>query len=306
MAALHIPGAAESMPDSPEASLQRIPTEAVVENKSSTTSIRTKLILGGYSYGSLIASHLPAIEVVLQRFTDIQKGTAEAEIRLRAASLAAQWNQDAQLLHEIRRDRSLKAQGDRSLSANALSVAVGGDESEPGSRRPSRESRRSIDVVRRSFERTRKSLGRRLSHEFPLSFECEARLTSIAPRAPQVYYLLISPLLPPVSSFATMFSKLSTSRSHEGPLNEPAPHEQCDRLTSCGTLAIYGGKDIFISQKKLRAWSEALRSKTNSRFDFHEVSTAGHFWRGEGHEAELRHTVRDWLKQIMASSGSDE
>ena len=306
MTALRIPGAAESMPNSPEASLQRIPTGAVLENTSSTNCIRTKLILGGYSYGSLIASHQPAIDVILQRFTEVQKGTAEAEIRLRAASLAAQWNQDAQFHHEIRRGRSLKAQGDRSLSASTLSVAVGGDESVPGSRRPSRESRGSLDVVRRSFERTRKSLGRRLSHECPLSFECEARLTSIAPRAPQVYYLLISPLLPPVSSFATMFSKLSTSRSHKGPLNEPAPHGQYDRLTSCGTLAIYGGKDFFTSQKKLRAWSEALRSKSNSRFDFHEVSIAGHFWREEGHEAELRRTIRDWLEQIRASSDSDK
>ena len=306
MTALHIPGAAESIPNSPDASLQRISTGAVLENTSSTTSIRTKLILGGYSYGSLIASHQPAIDVILQRFTEVQKGTAEAEIRLRAASLAAQWNQDAQLRHEIRRGRSLTAQGDRSPSANALSVTVGGDESEPGSRRPSQESRHSMDVVRRSFERTRKSLGRRPSHECPLSSECEDRLTSTAPKAPQAYYLLISPLLPPVSSFATMFSKLSASRSHKGPLNEPTPLEQCDRLTSCGTLAIYGGKDFFTSQKKLRAWSEALRSKSNSRFDFHEVSTAGHFWREEGHEAELRHAIRDWLEQIRASSGSDK
>ena len=243
--------------------------------------------------------------MIIKRFAEVNKGTAEAEIRLRASGLAIQWNQDAQIYHEMHRGRSLKAQGDRSLSANAMLIAIGGDECEQGSRRASRESRRSMDAVRRSLERTRKSLGRRSSDECPKSPESEERLSQVPLRAPQIYYLLVSPLLPPISNLATMFTKLTASRFEKDLLNDSTPVDVAERLSSCGTLAIYGGKDLFTSQKKLRAWSEALSAKPNSRFRFDEVPSAGHFWREEGVEAEMRSKIRRWLEQIRTLSDSD-
>lgn len=41
-----------------------------------------KLIIAGYSYGSLITTFLPPIEDILQRFARVNKGTAEAEVHI--------------------------------------------------------------------------------------------------------------------------------------------------------------------------------------------------------------------------------
>lgn len=41
-----------------------------------------KLIIAGYSYGSLITTFLPPIEDILQRFARFNKGTAEAEVHI--------------------------------------------------------------------------------------------------------------------------------------------------------------------------------------------------------------------------------
>jgi len=298
MIALRLPGTAGTVPNSPEESLCRISTGTVLENAGTPSKRHLKLILGGYSYGSLIASHLPAIDEILKRFADAQKGTAEAEIRLRASDLAAQWNQDAQLHQEIHRGRSLRAHGDLSLPANSMSTVVGGEECEPGSRRPSRESRRSMSAVRRSFERTRKGLGKYSSNECRVSLESEGRLSSTPLQTPQVCYLLISPRLPPISSLATMFTRLPAPRFRQGLLNDSPTHDVREILHRCETLAIYGSKDLFTSRKKLRAWSEALSARPDSRFHFHEVLNAGHFWRQEGVEAEMRRTIRQWLELL--------
>lgn len=296
--ALRLPDAAGTVPNFPDEPLCRIATGAVLENTGNPSKRHLKLILGGYSYGSLIASHVPPVDEILKRFEDVQEGTAESEIKLRASGLAAQWNQDAQLYREIHRGRSITAHGDPSLTANSMSTIVGGEEGEPGSRRPSRESHRSMIVVRRSFERTRQDLGKHSSNERQVSIESEARLSSTPSQAPQVYHLLISPLLPPVSNLATMFTRLKASPFREGPLNDSSTYDATESLHSCEILAIYGSKDLFTSRKKLRAWSEALSARPNSRFHFHEVLNAGHFWREEGVVAEMRNTIREWLELL--------
>jgi len=298
MTALRLPDAAGIAPNSPDEHLCRISTGTVLENNFPTNGRDLKLILGGYSYGSLIASHLPAIDEILKRFADVQQGTAEAEIRLRASGLAAQWNQDVQLHKEIHRGCSLRAHGDLSLPVNSMSTVVGGEECEPGSRRSSRESRRSMSAVRRSFERTRKGLGKHFGNERRVSLESEERLSSTPLRAPEVCYLLISPLLPPISSLATMFTRLPAPHFRQGLRNDSSRHDVREILHNCETLAVYGSKDLFTSRKKLRAWSEALSARPNSRLHFHEVLNAGHFWREEGVEAEMRNTIRQWLELL--------
>lgn len=302
MTALRLPDVVGSVPNPPDEFLRRIATGKVLENNFARSGRHLELILGGYSYGSLIASHLPAIDEVLKRFENAQQGTAEAEIGLRSSSLAAEWNRDVQLRQEqeIQRGRSLRTHADLILPANSMSTVVGGEESEAGSRRASQESRRSMSTIRRSFERTRKGLRKTLSNERRPSIESEERLPPIPLQAPQVYYLLVSPLLPPTSSLATMFTRLTASRFKEGLLNHSSTHDTAERLYSCQTLAIYGSKDIFNSRKKLRAWSEALSARPNSRFHFHEVLNAGHFWREEGVEEEMRNTIRQWLETLRA------
>lgn len=248
------------------------------------------LILGGYSYGSLIASHLPAIDAILEKFTNIAKGSVEAEIRLRAQSLSTQWNKEAR--------ESRMCQG---LRANHK---LGGEETEPGSRRTSRESRRSLDVIRRSVDRSRKLKLRTQCPQVETLNEAHLDFTKIP--EPQTCYLLISPLLPPISLLLTMFSKLSGS----SPFKDDAGSSQSKRKTSSTmgeqlanhpTLAIYGDSDLFTSRKNLRKWAEGFSERPNSMFRFREIGGAGHFWQEQGVDAKMRASLSEWLQSCRIS-----
>lgn len=240
------------------------------------------LILAGYSYGSLITTYLPPMTELLQRFESVSKGTAEAEIRLRAASLAAQWHKDARLrreAHEAQRGSHEKLRP----SARTIAVAIGGDESEPGTRRPSHEARRSMDSVRRSVDRGRRKLFRQHSSEITEEALIVESLVAANIATPRTSYLLISPLLPPISMFATFFSHTKMMPDGE------------EKLYDRPTLAIYGDRDFFTSQRKLRKWAESLKEKPGSRFQFHEVAGAGHFWREDGAIKQMRTYIKEWV-----------
>lgn len=261
---------------------------------------RLILVLGGYSYGSLIAMNLPSIDAILARFTNIIEGTAEAEIRLRAFNLSTQWNTEAYC--KPRRGRSLMVED--ATRDTSHSIAMGGDESEPGTRRKSRESRRSVNLIRQSIDRSRQRLRPRKSssEEVPASIYSDEKLTSTEELLPETHYLLISPLLPPISMFATMFTKLDSrrhdhlpfpTRRHNGRLSLPT-----ENLLHHPTLAIYGDRDFFTSPKKLRKWAEHLAEAEDSRFRFREIAGAGHFWHEEGVEAEMRNAIGSWAADV--------
>ena len=288
--ALRLPEPNEPIPISADAPLSPIHSGEPLANHPGTPRGQMTLILGGYSYGSLIATHLPPYEVILERFAHVSQGTAEAEIRLRASSLAMQWNRDAQMHCEINRGRSLKAPSVHGSSRSSITLAMGGDESEPGTRRSSRESRRSLDVVRRSLERSHIHIGRRISGELPTSVETAQPLSPVQLKSPRICFLLVSPLLPPISSLATFFSSSSKPKSIETDIEQT--------LADHPTLAIYGNRDVFTSQKKLRVWALALRRRPSSLFRFHEVPGAGHFWREHDAEEEMRRQVRMWVEGL--------
>ena len=219
---------------------------------------------------------------ILQRFENVTKGSAEAEIRLRAIRLAAQWHRDALLYRQARDIR--RGPHEKLLpAARTRAIAVGGDECEPGTRRPSHESRRSLDSVRRSVDRGRKKLFRQRSSDASEDTLLAESLMTASVKTPRTCYLLISPLLPPISMFATMFS----NRSDGG-----------GELHKHPTLAVYGDKDFFTSQKKLRRWAEYWKGQSGSQFHFHEVVGAGHFWREEGAEQGMRLVIREWVQEI--------
>ncbi|PLB54604.1 hypothetical protein P170DRAFT_344400 [Aspergillus steynii IBT 23096] len=193
------------------------------------------LVLGGYSYGSMIASHLPAIGVIADLFENSTPETASYQIRREAEKVFA-------LSSDIQKspDR-LSASPEASNSKGALRIS-------------------------------------------------RARIS----------YLLISPLLPPINMFLTVFSKLSlivgAQTSAEG-RHIPCP-KPTDQLRANPTLAIYGSHDTFTSTNKLRQWSEELARVPGSQFQSAEIDGAGHFWREHGAESEARATLREWLRQI--------
>ena len=236
---------------------------------------------------------LPQIEVIIERFAHVSQGTAEAEIRLRASSLAAQWNKDAQMHYEIHRAESLKTPNVHETCPSPRSLAMGGYESESGTRRPSHELRRSLDAFRRSLERSHIHLGRRFSGDVPSLGESALHLAPTQLVPPRICYLLISPLLPPISKLVMFFSTPAKSNSGESGVDI--------KLASHHTLAIYGDQDVFTSRKKLRVWAVNLWHRHSSLFRFHEVVGAGHFWNEHDDEAKMRRFVCNWIQGINQS-----
>lgn len=299
---LHYINDIESPPSVEPSPIQlRVPPALTpIQSTSAVTSIPITpiLILGGYSYGSFIASHLPSIDAILDKFTNIAKGSMEAEIRLRAQSLSTQWSKEA---HESR-----KSQGFRSnhMLGGSSRISFGGEETESGRRRTSHESRRSLDVIRRSLDRSCKPILRKQCAGVETSNDAYLGFKKIA--EPQTYYLLISPLLPPISLFLTMFSKLSG----HSPIKDDACSSQSKRETSSKTgeqlanhptLAIYGDSDFLTSRKNLRRWAEGLSERPNSMFRYKEIGGAGHFWQEQGVDARMRASLREWLQSCKIS-----
>lgn len=274
------------------------------------------LIVGGYSYGSLLTSHLPAIPVVLDRFAHAADGTPESRIKSHALDLAAQWNQ-CSIHHrlDVSQARSLGVPDPPETSSPTGFLSMGGEPPGSEGQRTSVESRKSFDFVRQSVERSRRRLGLRKSHsglQSPPSAAGEGAATSTnhPVTLSQVCYLLISPLLPPVSLFATMFSKLDGHHDFHHPpgaaphtLNHPPSHDGLSPperiLVSHPTLAIYGTQDFFCSHRKLQQWAGNLEKQPNSLFQSREISGAGHFWQESGAEKELRCGIREWLHDVV-------
>jgi hypothetical protein len=243
-----------------------------------------QMILGGYSYGSLITSHLPKPQEIVKSLHEAEEGTAIAEIKSRAETLAVQVNE------ELKAKRmSLEAKRSQS-SPNAKkhghTLSVGGEETSPEKRRQSHEDRLSSDL-RRSLDLPRKlaSLRRKNQHRH--------EVTTVASNSdsPSLHvepsYLLISPLLPPISSFATLpFGFRSLRHNHE---------ELSKRLSLHHSLAVFGNDDIFTSAQKLRKWAKGISEEQDSAFRYVEIEHAGHFWRDHVVQNALKTAIREWI-----------
>jgi hypothetical protein len=262
------------------------------------TSSPPTLLLGWYSYGSMITSHLPDLQVVLDEFESQPAESPEAEIRLRAKELSQQFIN----LNEAQQQELASApSGRHSLqipSSPTQSVAIGGIESVCSTHRVSRESSRmsfDLDGVRRSIHRIRHKTEQRESSARPISSDDLDIPKEHLPDA-HICYLLVSPLLPPIAAITTMFSKLSfTPKSaKKSPLPADADHELLTHLT----CVVYGDSDIFTSHSKLRRWVEGCVRSSTSKFTFFEIADTGHFWHEEGSEGKLKKAITEWIGKV--------
>ena len=266
-----------------------------------------RLVLAGYSYGSMIASHLPSVNVVLNIFGSAISDSAEAEIHLRASDIAQLREKEVQ----SRQQNKLQGRGRSSLRVpdafhgNSHAVSVGGFESESTSRRISRESsRQSHDFgVRQSLDRVRERFASRQgssAKDAPVETMAASDIKLVAP---EVCYLLVAPLLPPVALFTTLFSSLSFAAKKKSSLastgNIPAS-TPIGELVSHPCCAVYGDKDTFTSRRKLRKWAEHLKQKPNSQFQSFEVEGAGHFWQEADLVDRMKGCIREWLRVLDA------
>ena len=253
------------------------------------------VILGGYSYGSLIVKHLPPVPSILQRFSGSLTGLAADEIILRASKLAEQSN-----LAWINLAQDHKREKRKRKHEHKTSITIGGEEISPDMRRSSsREANRSFDIPHSLY------LGHRLRS---LSHRGQKRRSSTSSlertdakiTTPEVRYLLISPLTPPISTLAA-----------PALVQRPWSRSKDTDITSVGklvSLMIYGDQDVFVSAKKIRNWSDQLKTEYGPAFSSVEVVGAGHFWIEQGVEEQLRAALREWVvegaSQVAATAAS--
>lgn len=243
------------------------------------------VILGGYSYGSLILKHLAPVPSILQSFESPIAGSAHDEILIRSRTLAQQsnttWSDTARLQEREGRPRLQNHE-------KKSSVIMGGEETTPDKRKTSRDIRRSVDRgPSGDFGNRLRSFSHghcRRKDDHTLSPLETVKGAPIA--VPEVHYMLISPLTTPISTLAApaLVQKFWNKSK-----------VVFDELTlQHATLAIYGDSDIFSSAKRVRDWSRQLKSMPGSRFSSVEVPGAGHFWVEGGVEEELRSALSKW------------
>lgn len=308
----------------------RPPTPTSPEPASSAAT--PILLLGGYSYGSMITSQLPALETIVAVFKTPECGTHAAEVRLRAQHLAEMQNT------VLASARAAAADHLRPMSPRKhVGLRVGGDEEN----RKSHEFRRSLSAefeetirhgVAELMARTRKGHKRshssrshasRNSDEIPRVPDPEPAPDHLLPISDWITtrpaYLLVSPLQGIVSNLATMslpllgmpgkgWSRSSTDSTREsatGKSLEPTAlartvsPEAEDKLVQNSTLAIYGDRDGFVPVRKLRDWASRLEAMQGSKFRAHEVSSANHFWAQRNVASTLREAVRSFAASLL-------
>ncbi|KAK6440283.1 hypothetical protein LTR95_003493 [Oleoguttula sp. CCFEE 5521] len=284
------------------------------DSSAGQPTARPSLLLAGYSYGSLILSRLSSVVTLISRFEEAQHGTTAAEIVLCARKLAQdiEHSAHAQQTPTNTRGRQLMpldhATSPTSQRMRPSPVVMGGEETDPAERRRSRDSRRSVDVIRRSVDLPRrvKAHVRRKSGgvtatspideppmPLPLSPLVTAQQNATNVPGVDVSYLLVSSVLPPLAhslvapgSVSALFSSPKSSlvsTSGFGALESP-------------TLLIWGSADSFTSSRRLRSWADKLKTQS-TKIEWAQVERAGHFWREEGVMTEMLERVTAWAKQ---------
>lgn len=266
-------------------SLSEPPLDGIVPATENCT-----LILGGYSYGSLIAKNLPPLQVVEAMFASPSAGSAQAEIILRAKDLSKD---------HVDKQQSVKRsiRGRNSLRASA-SLVVGGNESGASSNRASRESsRRSLDLegVRKSVDRMRKRSSKRVSGKHDSGDSNQREIRQAFAITPRICYLLVSPLLAPITSFLSMSSKLKLPAALTKGTGDTCSADQLMLHPSC---CVFGHQDIFTSHKRLEKWAVKHQKESESQFSWYSVEQAGHFWQEEGADLRLKDAIERWLREF--------
>ncbi|KAK4162382.1 hypothetical protein QBC43DRAFT_78725 [Cladorrhinum sp. PSN259] len=276
------------------------------------------MLLGGYSYGSMVTTQLPFLETILAGFEAPVCGSPAAEIRLRAEHLADMQNTVLASARAAAVDRQRPTSPRKSLN-----LRVGGDEST----RKSHDSHRPLSV----------DLEERIRHGIE---ELMAKTKKGQKRAPKgqpgevvdhlhpvpnrtVYrpaYLLVSPLQGVVRNLTTMslptpLSNMAKKLWNQLPARtktatqaddvhstQPVSAEAETKLVQNPTLAIYGDRDNFVSAKKLRQWASRLETITDSQFRAHEVSSATHFWQGKNGRT-LRDAIQAYAGFLLGDTG---
>ena len=249
------------------------------------------LVLGGYSYGSMITRLLPTTEKIITRFRNAPNDSIEAEICTQAWQLALQ---ERHMLGPLIDGDSQDGvqHGRRSMQPRARMSWEESLNRQP--KRQERPLRRSLDSIRtimwrKSFDRPTLST---LPDEGPVEGEGDQRANM-----PMIHthFLLISPVLTPITTLATFFTHVSFAR----PSGLGWEDDGESKLVSYPTLAIFGDRDFFTSHQRLQRWAGALADRPRSQFDYRVITRAGHFWREPGVHEQLRVALHQWIHACL-------
>ncbi|KAF3480903.1 uncharacterized protein GIQ15_06250 [Arthroderma uncinatum] len=111
-----------------------------------------------------------------------------------------------------------------------------------------------------------------------------------------ISYLLVSPILPPISLFTATALLTSTSKlttTIQGKLLQGS--DLHTKASEHRTLALYGDRDGFTSSKRSNDLCEELKKLEHSRFGSVLVEGAGHFWHEDEAEVQMRNAIRNWI-----------
>ncbi len=251
----------------------------------------------------MITDLLPDIDIIIKQFTSPRASSIEAKIRSRAWQLAHSSHSGANQDCEQYDDPPFEIPAGKDSFSSSRTEQ--GQNTGTPKKSIEHRFRKSLDkvrtkVLRRSLDDGERpsSYGSQTGEEKPLS----------PTPAIRTYYLLISPLLPPISSLATFFSTRSP-RYPQYSSSSPSKDENVDassKLVRHTTLAIYGDRDMFTSSKKLQKWASELADQPHSRFRFSEVQGAGHFWVEDGVERQLRGGVKEWISSSVLPSPDEQ
>lgn len=232
-------------------------------------------------------TQLPSISVLLQPFNLPPAGSFAQETVLRARSLATQTNDTLEDICSSRgRQQGPSSTHNHKKSTSHHSITYGGRESSSSVQETSHDRRRSSDLPARI--KTHMHIHRHGSKSTPRSGS-HAQGTLEPPAAPsdsprvRACYLLISPLLPPLSGFLSFSLAALLLRSPEPRAFVESP-----------TLVVFGNADGFTSARRVRAWCKRLEDR-NAAFASFEVDGVGHFWRERGAVGSLCGSIEKWV-----------
>jgi hypothetical protein len=302
--------------------------------EAKTSDARPVLLMGGYSYGAMITSCLPAIlSSILEPFQSPAAGSAYAEIRMRAESLALQQSEaisvQLSLFHaQHRRGRSPQPNdflcSPTSRKTNG-GMRTGGTE---GIRRASHDSHRSrTSFTMETQERVRKSVDRvrsltKQSRHQPRRANSDGSWTSswnigeLGKSNHSLEKILtendiglspennIKPIIGLGDTFRTAYLLVSPLQGFVGGLltlwsfrpNKGLPHPEF-KFGVEPTLALFADDDAFVAVKKLRTWAQKFRVEGVGKFRYREVKGAGHFW----HDRDCQMILRDEVKTFVTA-----
>ncbi|KAK6508602.1 hypothetical protein TWF506_010686 [Arthrobotrys conoides] len=114
-------------------------------------------------------------------------------------------------------------------------------------------------------------------------------------------WLLVSPLLPPVSMFLNLPNPMSwfpTKKKKEEAEGENNLENDDGTEDERDVFAVYGTDDMFTGIGRYRNWVKGKVERSNGRFRGVEVDGAGHFWMQEEEwMVKLRERVAGWIDE---------